>query len=63
VPVGSDEDVLGLEIAIDDARCVKTFDSFNDFRGVETGAVTAQAAPPRQLRGEITSRMKVLCEI
>jgi hypothetical protein len=41
VSVGADEDVFGLEVAVDDACCVEPFDAFNDLGGVETCAVAA----------------------
>ena len=51
MPVRADEDVLGLEIAVDHAGCVQALDALDDLGGVEPGAITAEAAPARKLRG------------
>ena len=39
--VGADEDVFGLEVAVDDACCVEAFDAFYDLSGVETCTIAA----------------------
>lgn len=60
VPVGADEDVLRLEVAVDDAGCVQALDALDDLGGVEARAVAAQTAPAGELRREVTTRVKVL---
>ncbi len=58
--VRADENVLGLEIAVDNTGGVKTLNALDNLSGVEPRAITAEAAPARKLCGEITSRMEVL---
>lgn len=60
MPVGADEDVLRLEVAVDDAGGVQALDALDDLGGVEARAVAAQTAPAGELRREVTTRVKVL---
>ena len=60
--VAGDEDVLRLEVAVDDAGRVQALDALDDLRGVEPGAVAAEAAPPCELGCEIAAWMEVLNE-
>ena len=60
VAIGSDEDILRLEVTIDDTRGVQALDTLNDFGGIEAGTITPKAAPACQLCCKITARMKVL---
>ena len=58
--VCTDEDILWLEVAVDDARCVQAFDALDDLGGVEARTVATQTAPAGELRREVTTRVKVL---
>jgi hypothetical protein len=60
VTIGSDKNILWLEITIDNTRGVQALDTFNDFGGIEAGTITAKAAPACQLCRKITARMEVL---
>jgi hypothetical protein len=60
VAIGSDKDILWLEVTIDNTRGVQALDTLNDFGGIEPGTITAKAAPACQLRRKITARMEVL---
>jgi hypothetical protein len=46
VAIGSDKDILWLEVTIDDTRSVQTLDAFNNFGGIEAGTIAPKAAPP-----------------
>jgi hypothetical protein len=59
VAIGSDKDILWLEVTIDDTRGVQALDTLNDFGGIEAGTITAKAAPACQLCCKITARMEV----
>ena len=58
--VAADEDVLGLEIAIDDARGVQALDTLDDLGSVEPRAVAPKPTPARELGREVASRVEVL---
>ena len=58
--IGTDQDVLGLEVTVDDTSCMQPFNTLNYLRGVKTGSIPAKPAPSCQLGGEVTSRMEVL---
>ena len=58
--VRADEDVLGLQVAVDDAGGVETLDALDDLGGVEPCAVAPEAAPARELRGQVAPRVEVL---
>jgi hypothetical protein len=45
VAIGSDKDVLRLEVTIDDARSMQTLDTLNNFGSIETGPVAPKATP------------------
>jgi len=60
VAIGSDEDILWLEVTIDDTRGVQALNTLNDFGSIEASTVTPKAAPACQLCCEITTRMEVL---
>ena len=60
VAIGSDKDILWLEVTIDNTRGVQALDTLNDFGGIEAGTITAKAAPACQLCRKITARMEVL---
>jgi hypothetical protein len=60
VAIGSDKDILWLEVTIDDTRGVQALDTLNNFGGIEAGTVAPKAAPACQLCCKITARMEVL---
>lgn len=60
MPIATDQDIFGLEVAIDDTCCVQSFDAFDNLGSIETRAITAQSSPSRQLSSEITTRMEIL---
>jgi hypothetical protein len=60
VAIGSDKDILWLEVTIDNTRGVQTLDTLNDFCGIKAGTITAKATPACQLCRKITTRMEVL---
>lgn len=39
--VSAYEDVFGFEVSVDDASSMESFDTLNDFGGIETGAIPA----------------------
>ena len=60
MPVGADQDVLRLQVAVDDARGVQALDALDDLRSVEAGAVAAQASPTSELCGKVSTGVEVL---
>ena len=60
MPVRADEDVLGLQVAVDDAGGVEALDALDDLGRVEPRPVAPEAAPARELRGQVASRVEVL---
>ena len=60
--VGTDEDVFGFEVAVDDTCCVEAFDAFYDLGGVETCAVAAESTPSSKLSSQIASWVEILEE-
>lgn len=60
VTIGSDKDILWLEVTIDNTGGVQALDALNDFGGIEAGTITAKAAPACQLCRKIAARMEVL---
>lgn len=58
--VGTDEDVLRLQVTIDDASCVQALHALDDFRSIESRTIPSEPAPARQLCREVTARMEVL---
>lgn len=56
----ADEDVFGFEISVDDARGVKTFNTFDDFGSVESCAISAEATPSCKLSCKVTTWVEVL---
>jgi hypothetical protein len=40
VAISAYEDVFWFEVTIDNARCMKPFDAFNNFSSVESGSIT-----------------------
>ena len=63
MPVGADEDVLGLEVAVDDACGVEAFNALDDLCGVEPRTVPPETSPSGKLGGEISTRMEVLLRV
>ena len=61
--VGTDKDVLGLQVTIDHSCRVQAFDTFDDLRGVESCSIATKAAPTCQLSRKITSGVEVLYSI
>lgn len=45
VAIGSDKDILWLEVTIDNTRGVQALDTLYDFGGIEAGSITPKAAP------------------
>jgi hypothetical protein len=60
VAIGSDKDILWLEVTIDNTRGVQALDTLNDFSGIKAGTITPKAAPTCKLCRKITARMEVL---
>lgn len=58
--IARDEDVFGLEVAVDDACCMQAFDALHNLSGVKTCPVSAQSSPSCKLGGKISSRMEIL---
>ena len=46
VAIGSDKDIFGLEVTIDDTCCVQALDTLNNFGSIEAGTVAPKATPP-----------------
>lgn len=57
------QDIFGLEIAINDASLVQISESHDDLSDVESGPITAQTTPACQLGGQVATGMKVECKV
>ena len=60
VAIGSDKNILWLEVTIDNACSVQALDTLNGFGSIEAGMITPKAASVCQLCHKITARMEVL---
>lgn len=58
--IGADQDILGLEVAVDDTGSMQAIDTFNDLCGVEASSISTKSSPPCQLGGEVASGMEIL---
>jgi hypothetical protein len=59
VSILAKQDILRFEVSVDHACCVKAFDAFDNFGGVETGTIPAESAPSAELCGKVPAWMKV----
>ena len=58
--IGTDENVLRLEVAVNDTSGVQTLDTLDNFGSIEPCTVATKPAPARQLGCEVTARVEVL---